>query len=327
MIIFLIVELWGFVFSFTIELLAIYVVVTSSAYHENFRYILGTYLFEHVFSQLCRMILILFQFDTFTISGNVFTDLPIFICSQARIQLYVASICALYSIVMERSFATYYLRDYEHFRRAWVQVFCFGYSVPVQVIAGLIYAFFGVNFTRILFIMMFIIVNSQLVLIIGTFLALYWYNHKKFNSLTKDYEIRKYSLSIRFQLEENLRALHMVGRGVLGHALFCIFGMVIFAGPFICFPIGSPELELGVAALEAIVSIYGIILISGILIIEPSFRRKTRKILLSFLRRNRLHPDVPIVKMKKRKSDEEANIYFGTIANTMEITGFTLDFK
>ncbi|CAJ0934352.1 unnamed protein product, partial [Mesorhabditis belari] len=72
----------------------------------------------------------------------------------------------------------------------------------------------------------------------GSFSLLYRNNKARLLMLRKSFEQDKYTLSIRFQLEENMRAFELIRHGIWAHSVGSSLGMLLFCIPFIV-PIGG----------------------------------------------------------------------------------------
>ncbi|CAD6199431.1 unnamed protein product [Caenorhabditis auriculariae] len=129
------------------------------------------------------------DFQTYAITVDALQHAPLIIGAFLRMR-YMLLICsALPAAVLERSFATKYVRDYEYKTRPFVWI---GIFLLFQIIA---------TFFAILGILGFL------------FLYLVHYN-KRLNRLlnSHNYEHNMYSLALKYQVEENVRILEAIHR-------------------------------------------------------------------------------------------------------------------
>ncbi|CAJ0936228.1 unnamed protein product, partial [Mesorhabditis belari] len=110
---FILCEIVGFLFSFSIELIVVKIAFTCQTFHKNLLNAFGVFVAQHILSQAGRLVLMCYQFGVFKITGNLLLDLPLLIFSTYRVYLYVGAITFLSSLIIERFMATIYIKDYE----------------------------------------------------------------------------------------------------------------------------------------------------------------------------------------------------------------------
>ncbi|CAJ0936152.1 unnamed protein product, partial [Mesorhabditis belari] len=220
-------ELIGMGFSFTIEIIAAYIIFSSSAFNKNLIQIFGIILTVHILSQIGRVFLMMYQYGIFQIKA------------------------------LERVMATYFIGDYEKSERTWIKIFLGIIGVTMQIIGCVLYIFFAAKYARGLFIVMFPTVALYLISCFTIFSVIYRLNSNNLKAILKTYELRRYSLSLRFQLEENLRSLKSLKTIFVLHGFFMVIGACIFVLPHMWYVDGNPLLELTIALLEGFQSMYG----------------------------------------------------------------------
>ncbi|WKX88230.1 hypothetical protein Q1695_008119 [Nippostrongylus brasiliensis] len=113
-----------------------------------------------------------------------------------------ASVFVVVSIAIERGFATYYLSDYERRSRSAIRVALLVLIIVTSTILGVLDWKYDITVYDL---------PSMIVIVISSatgYLFLYSYNRKMLKKLPIDRT--EYSLSLRYQLEENLRVFRVM---------------------------------------------------------------------------------------------------------------------
>ncbi|CAI5452741.1 unnamed protein product [Caenorhabditis angaria] len=133
----------------------------------------------------------------------------------------------IFCVVFERIMATCYMRDYEKNKRLWI----FWLVIFLTTISSLIYSMLTIyEFIQMRFILFYGISFTFPAILILEFL--YYFNKSKLNALDKNDKTVQYSLSIRYQIQENVRSIKLIRGLVITVGFFII--AVIFGE---CLPI------------------------------------------------------------------------------------------
>ncbi|CAJ0568657.1 unnamed protein product, partial [Mesorhabditis spiculigera] len=183
-----------------------------------------------------------------------------------------------------------------------------------------LYLVFGARFLRDLFVVMLPLVFCYLGSCFLFFLKIYFLNAKNLRTLLRTYSLRKYSLSRRFQLEENMRSLHLIRRIFSAHIVMSVFGTCVFLMPHMYFGTNSPELEVSLAGLECFQAIFAIMFNTGLIALVPSWRRRFAEILRNLCpTENTVSEEPSCVSTKKRPiAHDETQIYFSQLQNAWQ---------
>ncbi|CAJ0936024.1 unnamed protein product, partial [Mesorhabditis belari] len=109
----LVLEMIGIFYALTVGLIACKIIYESNVFHHNFTNVLVVFLVEHALSQVGRGILMGYQYGVFKITGEICSDLPLFFLSLFRFFVYAAALLILGNMVIERSMAIFFIKDYE----------------------------------------------------------------------------------------------------------------------------------------------------------------------------------------------------------------------
>ncbi|CAJ0580541.1 unnamed protein product, partial [Mesorhabditis spiculigera] len=224
------------------------------------------------------------------------------------------------AILIERCFATHYIRDYEAVPRKWIAAGIHANAFFTQGTGTVLYLVFGARFLRDLFVVMLPLVFCYLGSCFLFFLKIYFLNAKNLRTLLRTYSLRKYSLSRRFQLEENMRSLHLIRRIFSAHIVMSVFGTCVFLMPHMYFGTNSPELEVSLAGLECFQAIFAIMFNTGLIALVPSWRRRFAEILRNLCpTENTVSEEPSCVSTKKRPiAHDETQIYFSQLQNAWQ---------
>ncbi|CAJ0593409.1 unnamed protein product [Cylicocyclus nassatus] len=119
---------------------------------------------------------------------------------------------------MERVFASYYIRDYESARRAWISYLMNGFSLVIAVVyyLFLLTLAIGIYMTASLLFVTFLI----FLLPAFAMMAVHRRDTAKLRDLKNEsgLSILNYTLSMKFQLEENVRVSKFLFNASIGYA-------------------------------------------------------------------------------------------------------------
>ncbi|CAJ0939818.1 unnamed protein product, partial [Mesorhabditis belari] len=263
-------------------------------------------------SQIGRIVLVLYQYRILNVTGIIWSDLPLIIASTWRLFVYCCAVCLLASVVSERIYATYFIVDYEKKRRIWLEIAHLAFSIIPSAATAWLFTSFSIHYKFYVFACAIAAVICGILWQSMTFFVLFYYNRRKLKSLLQTFEQRKYSLSVRFQYEENIRAFELLKPAIVIHGVFCIFAMTAYSLPILFYPMGAPEIELSICIFEGIANIYVIGLLLGMIHRQPIWRRKfVQK--LSFIRRSVVEQEEIVKHFRK---PEETEIYFRQLRNS-----------
>ncbi|CAJ0950854.1 unnamed protein product, partial [Mesorhabditis belari] len=165
--------------------------------------------------------------------------------------------------------ATYFFADYEKKRRLWIDILLHFFLAIFGEIFAYFYTFLGVYISKKIFCVLLGLILICALLTVVVHHYLYTWNRRKLRSLIN--QPRLYSLSVRFQLEENCRALKLIRPGVLSHSVvIAVFGLFLGA-PLLVFPHGTPTGEFILAITEAMGSLHVIAMQQVILKTVPMY--------------------------------------------------------
>ncbi|CAJ0936556.1 unnamed protein product, partial [Mesorhabditis belari] len=241
--------------------------------------------------------------------GTLYIDLPLLISSFYRMYIYCAALCTLNTGLMERLFAVFFVRDYEYIERLWIQWYLQIWGTSVCIACSVGYTFFGTLESGLFFKIMLIVLLSLIVIACLIFIFISYLNANFLKLLLTTFDIKKYTLSRRFQLEENVKALLLIKQMFLSHGVYCFFAMGLFATPYVIFELNTPELELSIALFETTMSLYPVYFMPYILYLTPSWREKTAIYLKSILKM-KPHIRRRVQRTKSTSNEQETKIYF-----------------
>ncbi|CAB3405352.1 unnamed protein product [Caenorhabditis bovis] len=318
------IEFFALFAAIIIYFLVIYF-TTKMAFHLNFLAIIVYATSMYVVDMICRMIIILYEIGVVRSEGPLFPenhlppsqndfDIVVFICSLVRVHFMVIISILSFMIAAERYFATILVSTYENRRHYWVMVFVLGNGIIGPTI-GTILVHFDIFISYIL-IALAIILNIVCYMF---FIVLYTVNHRNLTEPTK-----RYTLSFRFQLNENLKLIKWM------KSIFTIVNIVnctaafIFAGLSIVVKFGALyAIAAGVLRTEEKnTESYGyLICVTGLLsdkYIRRAFLKHEPIRVLTMPFFGRFFPD-DFAKSKTRSATDEANVYFTTLTNQWDI--------
>ncbi|CAJ0568638.1 unnamed protein product, partial [Mesorhabditis spiculigera] len=263
----LLCELFGSSITIGLGLCLLHVAKNSRVFNKKLIHIIWLFMAKNIIGEIARFLLMLYQFRVIPVQGDILADLPLFFLSACRTFVYCSEVMFVVEVLCERCMAIVFVRDYEYMKRVWLEWIIFTYSNLNCLIVTLAFHFLSVQQHNFMFKLM---LPLTLCCIIGTLIR---FNNKISERLEK-FDIRRYSLSTKFQVVENSKALKILQWIFLGHSIFCLFGSCLFTIPNIIFENETPELELSTACLEAVQSLYGVFYTISLLILIPPWRRK-----------------------------------------------------
>uniref|UniRef100_A0A1I7TS15 Serpentine Receptor, class E (Epsilon) n=1 Tax=Caenorhabditis tropicalis TaxID=1561998 RepID=A0A1I7TS15_9PELO len=169
--------------------------------HLNLQHLFVFFTFLYILGSFARFYMILVQL-------KIVTDLDtpyLLLSGLIRMQHYGVSLSSILVITVERSFATYYVIDYEAKTRNWVSVFCAFVSLVYTQCFIIPICFFKASLLYIIIYAVLFAVLAKIVL-----MGLHQFNVQESKRLSwKAENLRKmknvnYTLSKKFQVEENL---------------------------------------------------------------------------------------------------------------------------
>ncbi|KAF1754047.1 hypothetical protein GCK72_020605 [Caenorhabditis remanei] len=188
------------------------VILTARNMHPNVRLINSFYYGQYLIQLSFWVIQPIFIISEALNDSNKFSNELFTLCSYVRIIGIYYAFCALPALVIERSFATFLLEDYE--KKSNLSIGCF--TVIIQLLtAGTV----GYHFNRAKST-----VEHTVAAIIANFLAVCLNKINERVNYKYYYELDRvsYSLSERFQITENIKAAKMFEKIVLSIGFFNI---------------------------------------------------------------------------------------------------------
>ncbi|CAJ0567804.1 unnamed protein product, partial [Mesorhabditis spiculigera] len=189
-----------------------------------------------------------------------------------RVFVYCSLMYVMTAILAERLHATIFFHDYDQKRYLFISVQTQIVTTVSSMMGSILYTFGGGKAVMYLFMFDFPFTAILAVLSMAGSYSLHKYNMKKLNDILRRFEWNEYSLSLRFQLKENVRALKLIRLNVMIHGIIMLIGLTLFAGPFVFFDAGSPEQELAWVVLEAAQNYYVFVLQVGLLLYVERWR-------------------------------------------------------
>ncbi|CAI2329399.1 unnamed protein product [Caenorhabditis sp. 36 PRJEB53466] len=162
-------------------------------------------------------------------------DIYFFIAGFIKIHYLISMSTVLMIISVERSFACYFLSDYEQKSRIWIAVLIISLNQAFNLIATIF-----LYFKTFHFIWMVLINFIPNALGIGLLLSAQHFNLKVTETIENFANPNHYTLAARFQAKENIRCFQMIRTVVLAGLLLIAFGFTI---AFILFYDLFPQLD------------------------------------------------------------------------------------
>ncbi|KAF1751471.1 hypothetical protein GCK72_018025 [Caenorhabditis remanei] len=187
----------------------IWILFSAKQFHYNFNLVSGAQYIIHFIDNLAIMVMrfhwMLGYTDDIDISSNYVFNWAM----TVSIYCIVAAMCALPCSILERCFATLYLKDYETNQRPYIS-YCLVFLLNLL---GVIGALILQNKSYTIYVVTALIVLNIIALSLNIFLR--GWNKRKYkechsSSTVRFSRIGKYSLAKRFQISENIKSLHML---------------------------------------------------------------------------------------------------------------------
>ncbi|CAJ0561898.1 unnamed protein product, partial [Mesorhabditis spiculigera] len=186
-----------------------YVVCTCPIFHINLRRIIFVTVLHTFLTMVMRFIMMLYEFEVVTRTGDVIADLPLVWAGLAMLEQMAFLFWIFPMIIAERMFAMHFMWDYERNSRTWISTSILGVALVVSTIAALIMA---ICVLLIRDVFMYVGVPLCLGGIFGFALTYRWVARQ--NSITlANLEIgnSNYGLSAKYQASENIKSFKVSG--------------------------------------------------------------------------------------------------------------------
>ncbi|CCD61470.1 Serpentine receptor class epsilon-1 [Caenorhabditis elegans] len=206
-------ELLAMIIEIPSFLLVIYATI-KSPFHYNLNFIglfmlLGYYVFL-----VGRFITCLYEIGSLTVKDedaeNEIYPMPLILSSILQF-FYMGCACGIsLAVAFERFFATYFVETYEKKKRKWISLFlCSEFTVACGV-SAIVMLYDLLPFAVMAFLGVFISCASFLF-----YLVLFYMNKRRLHTIQQDRDNDVYTLSVRFQLSENLKVMTLLRNVVL----------------------------------------------------------------------------------------------------------------
>ncbi|CAI5441607.1 unnamed protein product [Caenorhabditis angaria] len=215
------VEMLMIFLAISMNIYFVYYIIKVCSLHTNLRFILGCYAFYSIFGVGSRVWLFILQLGF--IESNELMMMT-FICACIRVEFFALSTFLLPVIVFERAFATYYVMNYETEKRRWVALISLFIGIILTFSFSLPSLFTMTSSIYYVVLNIFVISSASL-----TFYVITKYNEEKLQKLKlceNSSNNEKYTLSARFQCDENLRVFKVLR--YLFVTICCTMGCIVF---------------------------------------------------------------------------------------------------
>ncbi|PIC27832.1 hypothetical protein B9Z55_019961 [Caenorhabditis nigoni] len=187
----------------------IWVLFSAKQFHYNFNFISGAQYIIHFIDNLAIMAMRFHWIFGFTDDFDLGSS-TVFVCAMTiSIYCMVSAMCALPLSIIERCFATFYLKDYEINQRPHISYIL----VILLSLIGVVGAIVLQNKSYTVYVVGILILLNVIAQTLNIFLRRW--NKRKYDECHNNIALRfskigKYSLAKRFQISENIRSLHML---------------------------------------------------------------------------------------------------------------------
>ncbi|EYC06915.1 hypothetical protein Y032_0073g768 [Ancylostoma ceylanicum] len=209
---------------------ALYLAV-QAPFHWNLRILVTVVLSQYYISLFSRLILLSFQLGLFTIHGEFETNPVVLCCSLSR-SYYISVVCTgLSNVFVERCIATVLVSDYEKKLRKYIGVTL---SISTVIWSAILTPI--LVYEIVPWIITAISIASSSVMATTLFVLLHRKNQLRYRRLSKHHRIMyssskmQYTLSIRFQLNENLRTMKLLRNIIVMCGCMNILSFVLYTG-------------------------------------------------------------------------------------------------
>uniref|UniRef100_A0A7I4Y082 G protein-coupled receptor n=1 Tax=Haemonchus contortus TaxID=6289 RepID=A0A7I4Y082_HAECO len=208
-------------------------------FHENLIKIMQVHLLAVTVSEASRILAILYETRIIERSEDNF-DVVVFVTVAVR----TASLCPLLTMIpamiTERSFASRFISNYEKLPRYWISFLINGISIVLSV-SYYVLAMLACMSTFFLLVMILISVLIMTLSCVAIIMV-----HRKDVAILRDLTNKTgvstvtYTLSLKFQLEENVRVTRLLMFLSVGYSVWGFFGCGFFSSAFIIFDPTDP---------------------------------------------------------------------------------------
>ncbi|KAL6733442.1 hypothetical protein Aduo_004089 [Ancylostoma duodenale] len=214
-------EMFVVCLSVLLNYLIIRAISRTSLFHRNLCRIAQVHLFLYYACAVSRVILYLYQNRIFRYSDDLLSKLPLLLAALLRMWFFVAAAGFLKAVLVERACASYFIVDYENRARRWI-------STTIIVFALLATLLFTISFMFMLYPVVAALAGGSLTALAALAVSAILYRRNRSQLLNLDKGRTEasieYTLSIKFQLMENIRVMRIVV------ATFCLMaGVIVFA--------------------------------------------------------------------------------------------------
>ncbi|CAI5443133.1 unnamed protein product [Caenorhabditis angaria] len=194
----------------------VWVITTISLFHKNVVILLIWAYFWYFLGALARIPILLIQLHFFEDQYPII----LFLASFLRIEFYICCPMTIPMVVIERVLATHFVSDYEKNHRVWISYL----FLPIFFI-------FSQFLSLPLFLKKVLVIYGAIGMLfvcglLGFFNILYWVNWRTLKKMEKN--SMEYTLSKKYQIEENLRIMWFLRRIGISIIVFaCLFTIVM----------------------------------------------------------------------------------------------------
>ncbi|CAI2329423.1 unnamed protein product [Caenorhabditis sp. 36 PRJEB53466] len=228
----LFIELALSLVAFWFTIVTVYIITTSRAFHRNMNSLIAVIVASWLLSLVSRSILTPYVIGRWTIDGiasefrcwwtddvsemahiNSMTDAwPLFFGGALTWYYMFTMVTCLFILSLERSFATYFIRNYEKTSRSYVFILLLIFQHVLVIIMTYIVFWNQIHFAPA--ITFCLVLNMAAVLI-------FWFNQRYNRFLIRKFDknrkksISLYSLPAKFQAKENVRSFNLTIRVIV----------------------------------------------------------------------------------------------------------------
>ncbi|CAJ0939164.1 unnamed protein product, partial [Mesorhabditis belari] len=191
-------------------------------FHINFTILLTSIFAFYYTSIVSRVFIFAAQINVLTSDNPLYLPLVI-VGSFFRIECLIYALLLMIAIAIERGFATVYVRDYERFQQKHHSICLVILGKVISTILAIVCMIVDISGELMT---LFALIPCIIAAVIFILTALWnWYYLRKIGN---DLHYGEYSLSLRFQLEENWRVLKLLALSSLNSMMMLIGGMAIY---------------------------------------------------------------------------------------------------
>ncbi|CAI5451199.1 unnamed protein product [Caenorhabditis angaria] len=213
------------IFYFISTILVIFALRVSfivGSYHWNLKRLYCCSILSWFSIGTSKLLVIYAQLYHFDNKNKIFDetgDIILHISALLRYEFCYFFIVNLFSVILERSFATFFIRDYEKKKRTWIFyiLFIFGFTFST------VFSFLTVMRIITIYMLVIYVLSFAFSTLIG-FSYLVFRNSRRLKYLTNYHRNTVYTLSIKYQLRENINTLKSMKQltMVAVGAIFCV---------------------------------------------------------------------------------------------------------